>query len=567
MSIFVLKTGADYKEYFSPSLQAVKSQQPVKFLSQENLRATDFTGSALIVMGAENFSTAAAIKERVGSLALVGVRRYPDQHNFLEAIDESYDDLLKNRFALSVGMIGDKSFILTGERGIELARTPQELASKFSALFKSRYPQRHNKTVLDKIDAFPPELGADCEDMFHWMQEWEKLALFPSYQKEDGNAVYPEAEFGFVAKRTDKGTLVTARASNKTNPSAKDITLITSVGADGTVEMQSTGRKASLNGPLAHLIFQHRPEIQYIVHSHLLFPAGATVPAASAPGTLSDWRAIEAKIRAGENIINQPCHGSLILLENPEDLLPLLKSQSLYKTQSEYYDLAYARFQTSDVKLTSLERFIESLDLPDDIKALDMCCGTGASTLALQKLGLTNIDIADGSANMLAVAEQRLGKTGRVVSLENLDALEGNNYGLVTMRQAFNYVAREDLKSVFQKAWKILDNGGHFVFNSFQPLPDGVDRRQNISENKGVFVITNEINEAKGELLRHAQRSEIIDINNAVWSPIHDVNEFYQHSPEQVIMELTESGFKVEAQITGNSICYHGIKTPAPGVK
>jgi ubiquinone/menaquinone biosynthesis C-methylase UbiE len=511
---------------------------------------------ALLAHGAENFAEAARLKRQNGALAVFGLREYPAGHDFLAAIERSYADLLENRFALSAATVGGKGFILTGERGIELAADADDLARKLTALVKSRFPQAHNKTILRKIPAFPAAVARDCAEMSGWMQEWEKLALFPGYQPDKEAALYPDAEFGFVARRSGPGTLVTARASNKAAPTDKDICLITAVDADGAVTVQSTGRKASLNGPLAHLILAQRPEINYIVHSHIFLPEGVSTRAPSAPGTKGDWSAIEPAVKSGAQIINQPCHGTLILLEKPEDLLPLLKRQSLYSAQSAHYDRAYARFQGK----TNIEKFIETLHLPAMTQTLDLCCGTGASTLALQDIGFTDVDFADGAPAMLAVAERRLGRKGKLVKLESLELIDERNYGLVTMRQAFNYVAKPDLKSFFEKAHGILAPGGHFVFNSFRPLADGIDRRRNISGKGGVIAVTDEINVIKNGIVRHAQRTEIIDTNTARWTPVHDINEFYQHEPERVAALLKAAGFEAKAHITGNSICYHAVK-------
>lgn len=518
------------------------------------------TPAAIIVFGQDEFAAAKSMKSANGAVAVFGVREYPAETEIAAALEQSYGDLLENRFALSVGIVGGQGFVLTGERGIALGRDGHELAEKLAALVASRAGQQHNTTRLTRVQEFSPAIKDDCADMFVWMKAWEKLALFPGYQREDGSAVYPGAEFGFVAKRTAAGTLVTARASNKTDPSGKDITLITDVTADGAVDVTSLGRKASLNGPLAHLIFAARPEVNYIVHSHIFVPGGADAPAPSAPGTQGDWQAIAPYVSGGETVINQPCHGTLILLERAEDLLPLLKERALYNRQSELYDTAYARFQGAPEKPTNLEKYIAGLDLPQDVKILDLCCGTGASTLALKAMGFHDIDFADGAASMLAVAEKRMGKAGRLARLQDVDALNGKAYDLVTMRQAFNYVAAPELRDVFRKVSGLMASGGQLVFNSFMPLPDGVDRRSTGTDKDGVTAQTSEINHIEGRLIRHAQRTEIVDMAKGQWHAVHDINEFYQHAPADVLLALREEGFDARVRIAGNSVCYHAIK-------
>jgi SAM-dependent methyltransferase len=514
----------------------------------------------LIAFGRDTFDAARAMKSEKGDLAVFGMQSFPQGTDVSIALEQAYADLLTNRFALSVGLIGDRGFILTGERGIALATSLDDLSAKFASLFQSRFGQSHNKTDLQIVPAFPANIEADCADMYRWMREWEKLALFPSYQADVSTAVHPGAEFGFVAKRTDEGTLVTARASNKTNPGPRDVTLITDVSARGDVTVQSLQRKASLNGPLAHLIFENRPDVNYIVHSHVFLPEGVTMPEPSAPGTSADWDAIAPAVMDGATIINQPCHGCLILLDKPEELLPLLKRQSLYRAQSSLYDTAYARFQSFEDKPTGFERYIKAQQFSPDLRVLDLCCGTGASTQALKNLGFTRIDIADGSASMLAVAEARHGLTGRVVQLEDLSPLPRNTYDLITIRQAFNYVSDEQLANVFSRAADALAPGGHFIFNSFLPLADNVDRRSNSTSIDGVIAHTTEINTVSGDIVRHAQRSEIIDTIRGEWQPVLDINEFFQHDPTSVVKALKAAGLQASAFIDGKSVCYHAIK-------
>ena len=95
-------------------------------------------------------------------------------------------------------------------------------------------------------------------------------------------------------------------------------------------------------------------------------------------------------------------------------------------------------------------------------------------------------------------------------------------------------------------------------------MPEGTDRRQNTSEQDGIIAQTSEVNDVVGDVVRHAQRTEIIDTNSGEWTPVHDINEFYQHDPDEVLQALRESGFEAEARISGNSVCYHAVKPSTP---
>jgi SAM-dependent methyltransferase len=514
------------------------------------------------------------VKAAHSDIALIGIHVCEQGATIGNAMDECYASLLKHRCTMLLGLLprgqasADRSLVITGERGIKPSKGLDATAQSFVHLLRSRIGNKHHRTEL-ALNGLPECIDGDLEDVISYAEEWAKWSLFPKYESRDPQ--YPGAEFGFIAKRTKAGTLITARASNKEHPSIEDFALIENIGDDGTVHVRSVRRKASLNAPLAHRILQERPDIDYIVHSHVFLPAGIMVPDLSMPGTLDDWRVIAQAVKDGARIINQPEHGTLILLRQPEELLPLLKENSLYRHNSELYDLAYARFQSTPDKPTSLERTISDLHLPHGSKVLDLCCGTGASTLALEKLGFTDVAFADGSPSMLAVASQRLGRQGKVLNLENLSEIAAAAFDLVTVRQAFAYVQPSDLERVARNIARILKPSGRFVFNSFAKLAAGaVKSRDTETELGNLLVRTREDNLITDEDVLHTQRTEIIDFDKGRWDAVIDVNQFYQHTPERLHEAFASAGLSLSVQSQGNSLChvatcFEGVQSWAVG--
>jgi SAM-dependent methyltransferase len=493
-------------------------------------------------------------------LALVGVYASDHSASISEALDDTYSNLLKYRCTMMLGLLpqgeasADRSLVITGERGIKPSMGLDQTAKSFIHLLQSRVGNRHHRTKLI-VDGLPESISDDLAEAIHFTGEWAKLSLFPKYESRDPR--YPGAEFGFIAKRTNAGTLITARASNKERPGIDDFTLISDIGDDGTVHVWSSKRKASLNAPLAHRILQERSDINYIVHSHVFLPVGVTVSDPSTPGTFDDWKAIEQAVQGGARVINQPHHGTLVLLSAPDELLPILKENSLYRHNSDLYDLAYSRFQSTPDKPTSLERTVRDLTLPNQAKVLDLCCGTGASTLAIQNLGLEDVDFADGSPSMLAVAEKRLGRTGKVAVLEDLSNIPARTYDLVTVRQAFAYVAPQDLEKVANAIARILKPSGRFVFNGFAQMPSGVSKARDIeTERENILIRTREDNLITEEGVLHSQRTEIIDFEKGRWDAVIDINRFYQQSPDRLREAFVKGGLSFHMQQQGNSICY-----------
>jgi ubiquinone/menaquinone biosynthesis C-methylase UbiE len=493
-------------------------------------------------------------------LTVIGVHGCDDTTTIAAALDESYSSLLKHRCTMMLALLpsgsdsAQRSLLITGERGIVPSKGLGATARSFIDVLRSRVKQRHNRTELN-LGGLPDAIGDDLAEAIRHTTEWAKWSLFPKYEARDPK--YPGAEFGFVAKRTASGTLITARASNKEQPSADDFALITHVDEDGTVHVSSSGRKASLNAPLAHRILRERQDVTFVVHSHVFLPEGVTVPDVSTPGTTDDWDAVAQAVQGGAQVINQPHHGTLILLKESQELLPILLQNGLYKHNSELYDLAYARFQATPDKPTNLERTIRELDLHTNATALDLCCGTGASTLALQALGLNDIDFADGSPSMLAVAEKRLGRKGRVAEIEDLEGIPSGAYDLVTVRQAFAYVRPEDLGRVANNIERILKPSGRFVFNGFAKIAAGSAKARDIeTERDNILIRTREDNQVTDETVLHTQRTEIVDFDKGRWDAVLDVNRFYQHEPELLSEAFRSAGLSLDTYRDGNSICY-----------
>lgn len=510
-------------------------------------------GCAVIAAHEQNYAELKAAKLKYPGITAAGIIEFRPNTSYQFALSAAYADLLESRMAIIGGILGDKGFVLTAERGVAVAANPRDLAVLFATLFLTRFQQDYNHSRVNRVDALPQEITADCAEMLSWTREWEKLALFPNYQRSDitdSQAIYPGAAFGFVAKRTALGTLVTARATGKQNPGIDDLSLITAVDDDGAVDVTTTKCKAGLNAPLAHRIFAERPEISYIVHSHLFLPGGREVRS-SAPGTAHDWDVIKQAVTGGADIISQPHHGSLILLRHPRELLNILGTLSIYYAQPALYDQAYARFQ----KMGHFENVIGGLGLRSSMRVLDFCCGTGLSTEMLQKIGFRNIVLADGAEKMLHIASKRTGYPARLVHLDSTTSLPGK-FALVAMRQAFNYVSPKKRAQVFNRVAAALEPGGAFVFNSFLPLTDGVYRSENTVTQGDTLIQTNEVNTVTGALVRHAQRTEIMDFTAGKWTAVHDINQFHQHEPEDVLRDLRTAGLTAMLSRQQRSLCY-----------
>ncbi len=111
------------------------------------------------------------------------------------------------------------------------------------------------------------------------------------------------------------------------------------------------------------------------------------------------------------------------------------------------------------------------------IKVLDLACGTGNSSLSLEKKGFKVVGI-DISPEMLKAAKEKSFKKGSNIQFIQQDMRQLNISEEVDMtvvyQDGLNYMLEdEELKEVFRRVNKHLKPGGLFVFdiNSVDKLP------------------------------------------------------------------------------------------------
>ena len=101
---------------------------------------------------------------------------------------------------------------------------------------------------------------------------------------------------------------------------------------------------------------------------------------------------------------------------------------------------------------------------------LDLCCGSGGMTAALEGRGYTPIGV-DVSAEMLAEAREKLSPEALLLcqDMRELD-LYGTVDAALCLCDSLNYLETEDdLRRVFQKVNLFLEPGGLFIFDMNTP--------------------------------------------------------------------------------------------------
>ena len=241
-------------------------------------------------------------------------------------IEKAYKNLVRDKQDLAVANVGPKTmkptemftYLLTAERcvvPIKRAELPETLHS----LIEQRFSRNHFTTVLDPVFKLPIRKDV-AREFIGDLDRLSKLCLFTPYLKGSTE------ESGFLAKRVPAGTLITTRGSSKSEATVKDLAVVTDLDKKSKeIFLSSLGKKASLDAPLAHLIFEARPEVNYILHSHIAVPGAAHTDRSTTPGTIEDWENLKELVQAGENVITQLHHGVLILGSSVNEILDTLE--------------------------------------------------------------------------------------------------------------------------------------------------------------------------------------------------------------------------------------------------
>ena len=110
--------------------------------------------------------------------------------------------------------------------------------------------------------------------------------------------------------------------------------------------------------------------------------------------------------------------------------------------------------------------------LPPSAKILELGCGAGADTAAMLARGI-DVHPTDGSAEMAAVASQRLGRPVGTLLFHDLDAVEA--YDGVWANACLLHVPREQLVNVLTLIWRALKPEGCFYASYKAGDVDGRD--------------------------------------------------------------------------------------------
>ena len=128
------------------------------------------------------------------------------------------------------------------------------------------------------------------------------------------------------------------------------------------------------------------------------------------------------------------------------------------------WEAAYARFETQEQEIEKFVRRLRGFGLdrqPGDIRIVELFCGRGGGLVALERLGLTNIEGVDLSESLLqqyrGVAKLHLADCRKL-------PFEDQSFDAAIVQGGLHHLPRipEDLESVLAEVSRILRSEGRF---------------------------------------------------------------------------------------------------------
>jgi phosphopantothenate---cysteine ligase (CTP) len=452
---------------------------------------------------------------------------------FRSMLRDGQDLSIANAAAGEINVENIMTYLVTKEKGI--VPVPRvELPAILLRSIETRYSRSQYGTDLTRVEQLPlPE--AEVNAFLADVHRLARLALFNPYF--DGS----REEFGFLAKRTARGTLITGRGSSKSQADVGDLSLVTALDESSRrLAVSALEREAPLNANIAHLVFRLRSEIQYILHVHIELPGVVRAARETAPGTQEDWESVEKLIRSGDQLIYQENHGIILLLHDLSELLRILEQNSFTRRRADLYNLAYGRFLTSD-------RFIDKFgdSLTTESRVVDLAAGTGEVSSQLLHRGFNDLVLADASTEILRVARGKLSSLPAANFISTKVELQSNREASdgIVLRQAVNYLTPVLLVQALSRWRNALKPGGKLLFSSFLCDPERTPIVRAFREEVGeCVVVTQEGNDIDGNTVYHGHRAEIFHKAGG-YNRVYDLSCFSIFSEVQLAQSCSEAGF------------------------
>lgn len=145
----------------------------------------------------------------------------------------------------------------------------------------------------------------------------------------------------------------------------------------------------------------------------------------------------------------------------------------IYTEFAQFYDDLFDESLYDRWLTYTMDRISNSKKPNNDIKILDLACGTGRLAVKLAKSGY-QVDGADLSPDMLTLADQRAQQTNSnvmFIQADMRDLSDLDNYDVITcFDDSLNYlISQEDFQKTLNSVSQHLNPGGKFLFDVITP--------------------------------------------------------------------------------------------------
>lgn len=208
---------------------------------------------------------------------------------------------------------------------------------------------------------------------------------------------------------------------------------------------------------------------------------------------------------------------------------------SFYDTLSKYYDIV---FPLNKDTLNMLEK-----NFKDKVELLDVACGSGSYSLALQDLG-HNVTAIDLDSTMIQkLKEKNHGNIHcRAMNMLHIDKLEKKFQGIFCIGNSLVHLNnQEEIGLFFKKVYQSLENQGVFIFqiiNYDRILRDNVQGLPTIEKPEAGLSFERKYSLLNGKI----HFKGIISLENG--ESFENVVELYPLQSHAIITELVKAGFK-----------------------
>lgn len=208
-------------------------------------------------------------------------------------VDKIYNDLLLNKWSFVILELNGAFKVLTKEKSI------------FEITDKDRFVEQANKDIYYKTSLLVKKKKVDKDDLKLYKKYIDKYSSRLVKNIYGGKYI-----FGSVAVKTNNGFITTIRGKENLD----EFTIVTNVDHEKHI-INAFNKKATLNAPLLHYLFEQNREVKIIVHFNGEFDNNLSTLDYAFPGTEKD------SIRQVSKSFNIRHHGVVYLFNKNGEMI------------------------------------------------------------------------------------------------------------------------------------------------------------------------------------------------------------------------------------------------------